>query len=144
MNTSWKTISLAALSTVAVTVFAQENPPTGDRTLTVLVHDYAGLSDSTMNELETVTAVLLSRAGIRVQWVQCQRHQHGPRPALCDANLETGSVLIRILAAHPGHANKLGDPLGSAVVENSFASLYVSEIHKYADHNGLPTGTLMA
>jgi hypothetical protein len=144
MNTSCKAIWLAALSTVAVTAFAQENPPTGDRTLMVLVHDYAGLSDSAINELETVSAVLLSRAGIRIQWVHCLGHQQGPRPTLCDANLETGSVLIRILAAHPGHPNKLGDPLGSAVVENSFASLYVSEIRKYADHNGLPAGTLMA
>jgi hypothetical protein len=97
-----------------------------------------------MNEVESLSAVLLSRAGIQTQWVHCLGHQAGPRPALCDANLETGSVLIRILEAHTGQPNKLGDPLGSAVVANSFGSLYASETRKYADHNGLPAGSLMA
>jgi hypothetical protein len=146
MNTSWKTIWMAALGTMctAAAAGAQENPATGERTLSVLVYDYAGLSDSSMNEMESLSAVLLSRAGIRVQWVHCLGHPQGPRPALCDANLETGSVLIRILAAHPGHPNKLDDPLGSAVVENGYASLYASEINKHADRNGLPAGSLMA
>jgi hypothetical protein len=73
MNTSWKTISLAALGTlcVAVAADAQENPSTGDRILTVVVYDYAGLSDRSMNEVESLSAVLLSRAGIRTQWVHC-------------------------------------------------------------------------
>ena len=115
-----------------------------DRTLTVVVYDYAGLSDSSMNEVETLSAVLLSRAGVRTDWVHCLGHRQGPRPALCDANLEAGSVLIRIMPAHSGQPNKLGDPLGSAVVGNSFASLYVSETRRYADHNGLQAGSLMA
>jgi hypothetical protein len=127
-----------------VAAHAQASATMGDRTLTVVVYDYSGLSDSSLNELESLSAVLLSRAGVRTQWVHCLGHQQGPRPALCDANLEVGAVLIRILAAHPGHANKLGDPLGSAMVVNGFASLYVSEIRKYADHNGLPAGSLMA
>lgn len=139
MNTSWTTIFLAALGTMGVVAAdAQE------RTLTVLVYDYAGLSDSSLNEVETLSEVLLSRADIRTQWVHCLGHQSGPRPALCDANLETGSVLIRIMPAHTGQPNKLGDPLGSAVVANSFASVYASEIAKYADHNGLSAGGLMA
>jgi hypothetical protein len=68
MNTSWKAIWLAALGTmcVAVVADAQENPPTGDRTLTVLVGDYAGLSESSRNELESLSAALLSHAGIRI------------------------------------------------------------------------------
>lgn len=136
MNTSWKTILLAAL--VAVAGQAQ------DRTLTVVVYDYAGLSGSSMNETESLSAVLLSRAGIRTEWVHCLGHQQGPRPALCDANLEAGSVLIRIMPAHSGQPNKLGDPLGSAIVANSFASLYVSETRQYADQNGLSAASLMA
>jgi hypothetical protein len=136
MNTSWKTLLLATF--VAVAGHAQE------RTLSVVIYDYAGLSDSSMNEVETLSTLLLSRADIRTQWVHCLGHQQGPRPAMCDANLEAGSVLIRIMPAHSGQPNKLGDPLGSAVVGNSFASLYVSEARKYADHNGLPAGSLMA
>ena len=145
MNTSWKTISLVALGTiyVAVAADAQENLSTSDPTLTVVVYDYAGLSDSSMKEVESLSAVLLSRAGIRTQWVHCLGHQPGPRPALCDGDLETGSVMIRILLSHPGQPNKLGDPLGWASVGNSYASLDASEIRKYADHNGLPTGNLM-
>src|ERR1019366_5541787 len=111
----------------AVGADAQENPPTGDRTLTVLVRDYAGLSESSRNELETFSAALLSHAGIRTQWVHCGGHEPGPRPALCDANLETGMVLMRILDANPGNQKRLVDPLGAAVVENGYASLYVSE-----------------
>ena len=136
MNTSWKTMLL--LVVVPIAGRAQ------DRTLTVVVYDYAGLSDSSMNEVETLSAVLLSRAGVRTDWVHCLGHRQGPRPALCDANLEAGSVLIRIMPAHSGQPNKLGDPLGSAVVGNSFASLYVSETRRYADHNGLQAGSLMA
>ena len=146
MNISWKTIWLAALGTVCMAFAkdAQDNPSTGEPTLAVLVYDYAGLPDSSMNEVESLSAVLLSQAGISTQWVHCLGHQSGPRPALCDANLETGSVVIRILAAHPGDPNKLGDPLGSAAIHNGFASLYASEIRKYADHNGLSAGSLMA
>jgi hypothetical protein len=140
MNTSWKTMLLAALGTVCMAAADDSK----DRTLTVVVYDYAGLPDSSMNEVESLSAVLLSRAGIRAQWVHCLGHQSGPRPALCDGNLETGTVLFRILAAHPGQPNKLGDPLGSAMVANGFASLYASETRKYADHNGLQAGSLMA
>jgi hypothetical protein len=146
MNTSWKTISRATLGTVcfAVAANAQESPATGDRTLTVVIYDYAGLSDSSMNEVESLGAVLLSRGGIRTQWVHCLGHQQVQRPALCNGNLETGSVLIRILKANIGIQNKLGDPLGWAEVESSCASLGASEIRKYANDNGLPAGNLLA
>ncbi len=141
MNTSWKTLVIAAMGSLCLTA-AEE---TQDRALTVVVFDYAGLSDSSLNEVEGLSALLLSRAGIRTDWVHCLGHQSGPRPALCDGNLETGSVLIRILAAHPaGNPNKLGDPLGSAVVANSFASLYVAEARKYAEHSGVPVASLLA
>jgi hypothetical protein len=140
MNTSWKSILLAALGTICVAVQGKAQ----DRTLTVVVFDYAGLPDSSMNEVESLSAALLSRAGILTQWVHCLGHQEAPRPALCDANGESGSVLIRILKAHVGQPNKLGDPLGWAEVESSYASLDASAIGKYADHNGLPAANLMA
>ncbi len=52
--------------------------------------------------------------------------------------------MIRILKAHVGQPNKLGDPLGWAEVESSYASLDASEIRKYANHTGLPAANLMA
>lgn len=145
MNTSWKTISLAALGAMWMTVAADAREKlTGDRTLTVIVWDFAGVSDSSLDEMETLSALLLYRAGLQTQWVHCGDHQQGLRPALCDANLEKGSVLLRIVAAYPGNQKQLGDPLGTAVVESGYASIYATEIHKYAAHNGLPDGTLMA
>jgi len=138
MHISWTTIFIAALSTVG-TAAAQDA-----RNLSVVVFDYAGLSDTSLNELESLTTLLLSRAGIHTQWVHCLGHAQGARPALCDANLETGTVIIRILANHSGHPSNLGDPLGAAMVEDGYASIYASEIRKHEDHNGLPTGNLMA
>jgi hypothetical protein len=44
----------------------------------------------------------------------------------------------------PIDQNKRGDPLGTAMVESGYASIYATDIHKYAAHNGLPDGTLMA
>jgi len=145
MNTSWKTISLAALGAMWVTVAAdaREKLP-GDRTLTVIVLDYAGVPDSSLDEMETLSALLLYRAGIGTQWVHCGGHLQGPQPALCDANLEKGTVLLRILVAYPGNQNHRGDPLGTAMVESGYASIYAADIHKFAAHNGLPDGSLMA
>jgi hypothetical protein len=145
MNASWKTVSLAALGAMwtAVAADAREQLP-GDRTLTVIVWDYAGVSDSSLDEMEKLSVLLLFRAGIGTKWVHCLGHQQGPRPALCDANLTKGSVLLRIVVAYPGNQNKRGDPLGTAMVESGYASIYATEIHKYAAHNGLSDGTLMA
>src|SRR6202040_1488340 len=108
------------------------------------VLDYAGLSDRSLNEMESLSGLLLSRAGIRTQWVHCLGHQAGPRPELCDRKLETGSVLFRILKTRIGSQNGLGDRVGSARNERGYASLNASEISKYADHNGLPADSLMA
>jgi hypothetical protein len=66
-----KAILVAALGTMCM-AFAQ------DRTLTVLVLDYAGLSGSSLNEMESLSGLLLSRTGIRTQWVHCFGHQAGP------------------------------------------------------------------
>jgi hypothetical protein len=143
MNTSWKTTFLAALGAICVAA-APGLEDTKARTLTVVVYDYAALSDSSMDEVEGLSAVLLARAGIQTEWVHCLGHQTGPRPGLCTSNLETGSVLIRILKAHSGIRNKQGDPLGWAEVEDSYASIDASEIRKYANDNGLPAGNLMA
>ena len=47
----------------------ESRPP--DRTLTVVVHDYVGLSNATTRDMEMFTGQLMSRAGIRIVWVQC-------------------------------------------------------------------------
>jgi hypothetical protein len=118
---------------------AQEN-----RTLTVVVFDYAGVSDGSINELESLSTLLLSRVGIRTQWVHCLGHAQGSRPKPCDASLEKGTVVIRILGTHPGRQRNLGDPLGAAMVEEGYASIYASEIRKFEDLYGLPAGSVMA
>src|SRR5271154_2351078 len=89
MNTSWQTAFLAALGATTCLAAAADAQ---DRTLTVIVYDYAKLSDGSMNEVESLSTVLLSRAGIRTQWSYCLGHQSSPRPALCDANPETGTL----------------------------------------------------
>jgi hypothetical protein len=131
---------LAALGTMGMAFEGSAQ----DRTLTVLVLDYAGLSGSSLNEMESLSGLLLSRAGIRTQWVHCLGHQAGPRPVLCDSHLETGSLLIRILKTGSGSQNGLGDRVGSARVESGYASLNASEISKYAERNELPADSLMA
>jgi hypothetical protein len=145
MNTSWKTILPAALGAawLGMAADARENPATGGRPLTILVLDYAGVADSSLDEMETLSTVLLARAGIGTQWVHCLGHGQGPRPALCDANLDAGLVLLRIQVTCPGKRTRVGDPLGAAVVESGYASVFVSEIRQKADHNGLPFGSLM-
>ena len=114
------------------------------RTLTVLVYDYAGVSDRSMDEMETVGTSLLSSAGVRTQWVHCFGHQQGAPPALCNANPDTGLVRLRIVIAYPGNRSELGDTLGAAVVGSNYASIYAFKAHQYAARNGLPAGNLMA
>jgi len=114
------------------------------RTLTVLVYDYAGVSDASVDEMERVGTVLLSRAGIETQWVHCRGHQQGGQPALCGASLDTASVRLRILMVYPGDRTGRLDPLGMALVGGNYASIYAFMIHKYAAHNRLPAGNLMA
>lgn len=146
MNASWKTMWLAAVPTawLAVAAGPRKTPSSDERTLTVGVWDYAGVSEKSLDEMETLSALLLYRAGLRTQWVHCLGHSHSLRPALCDANLVKGSVMLRILVAYPGNQNQLGDPLGTAVVESGYASIYSREIRKCARHNGLLDGSLMA
>lgn len=146
MQTTWKTIWLAALGTawLVSAAGARENPPMGDRTLTILVLDYAGVSESSLAGMETLSRVLLARAGVQTQWVSCLGHLLGSRPAVCDAGLETGTVMLRIVGAYPGNQKQLGDPLGTAMVESGYASIYATAIRKFAALNELPLATLMA
>ncbi len=146
MKPSWKTIWLAALAAIwlANAADAREDSRASGRTLTVLVLDYAAVSDNTLAATEALSTVLLSRAGIRAQWVHCLGHAQGTRPLLCDSNLDAGMVMLRVLVAYPGSQNKRGDPLGTAMVESGYASIYASEIARYAERNGLPASTLMA
>ena len=114
-----------------------------ERILTVLVQDYAGLSDNSLREMEAVSSELLAPAGIQMHWVHCRGHQPGTRPELCGAYLEKGLILLRILTTYPGK-HPCREPLGMAAVDNGYASVFVTEIRRYAEHNGLDAGTLMA
>ena len=146
MKTTWQATWLAVVGAAlfASAADARENSPTPSRTLTVLVQDYAGVPDGSLKDMEALSTVLLSRAGVRTEWVHCLGHIIGSRPAICDGNLETGIVLLRIVSVYPGNQNKQGDPLGTAMVASGYASIYVSEIDRYAAHNDLPAGCLMA
>lgn len=137
MNTSWKALLIAALGTTCTAV------PKETRTLTVIVRDYAGLPAGSISELESVSATLLAHSGIRVEWVHCPGHEQFPSSPGCDAYLKPGTVMLRILKTRLGPANKLGDPLGAAIVESGYASIYAAEIKKYADHTDLSASTLM-
>ena len=146
MNTSIMVLcltTLAALTPSTVTA-SQENQPAPARTLTILVFDYSGWSASDINEVESVTALVLSRAEIGTRWLHCFGPlAERPRPKLCDGDLTPGTVLMRIIPAHLGQPSKLGDPLGAAVIEVGYASLFASEVRKHADQFGLTPESLM-
>ena len=112
--------------------------------MTVLVHDYAALPDDAVRDLQTLAGVLLSRSGIRAEWVWCNAERRDARSTLCDADLEPGRVLFRIQKRYPGNIKRTGDPLGTAEIEGSYASLYASEIRQFAERSGLSHGCLMA
>jgi hypothetical protein len=83
MNTPWKTIRLAALSTwVAVAADTHENPLTIDRTLTILVYDYAGVQADTLQESEQETSRIFRYSGVDIAWLPC-RIQGSPIPLEC-------------------------------------------------------------
>lgn len=113
-------------------------------TLTVLVHDYAGLPIITLREFEKATAVVLRRTGTQVDWTLCTGREVRTRPALCDGNLEPGRIVLRILGRHPGGQKKYGAPLGSAEVEAGYITLFAAEIQRAAEQNRLPVGAVMA
>lgn len=140
LNLLW----LAALAAVCPPTFAANPQATvdGDRTLTVLVRDYTGLPDSAAHDMETLAGYLLSRTGVQLEWVWCNEERHDPQSAMCHDNLEPGRILLRILADYPGNYKKPVHPLGSAEFAGSFASLYLAEIRKTSDENGVPFGYL--
>jgi hypothetical protein len=137
MNTSWTALLIAAISAMCMA------DPKETRSLTVIVRDYARLPGSSISELENVSTTLFAHAGIRLEWVHCTGHQQGPSSPECAAYLKPGTVLLRILESRLGPPNKLGDPLGAAIVESGYASIYADAIQKYADHTGLSATTLM-
>ncbi len=146
MKTPLNLARLAALAAVCSPVFAA-NPQAavdGDRTLTILVHDYAGLSDDAVHDLQLSTGTLLSRSGIRAEWIWCNAGRRDARSTLCDADLEPGRILFRIQSRYPGNVKRTGDALGTAEIEGSYASLYASEIRQAADLCGLSFGCLAA
>jgi hypothetical protein len=137
MNTSWTALLIAAISAMCMA------DPKETRSLTVIVRDYARLPGSSISELENVSTTLFAHAGIRLEWVHCTGHRQGPSSPECDAYLKPGTVLLRILETRLGPPNEFGDPLGAAIVESGYASIYASAIQKYSDHTGLSATTLM-
>ena len=121
LNLIW----FAALLPACLAYAATPQPLGNDnRTLTVLAHDYAGLQDGSVYELQTVTATLLSRIGIRLEWIWCSAGRRDERSALCGVQETRGHIVIRIMTGYPGHRMKPLDTLGSAAVGEGYASLY--------------------
>jgi hypothetical protein len=95
------------------------------------------LPDSAVHDLQTLSAVLLSRSGIRTEWIWCNAGRRDARSPLCGDYLEPGRVLFRIQNHYPERLRRTGDVLGNAEIQGSYASLYASEIWQFADHNNL-------
>jgi hypothetical protein len=85
--------------------------------VTLLVHDYSGLSGSVLRDTESETRRILSRAGLDLRWVVCRGAQQTGGAELCDAAGGPGRFTLRILTRYPGTQNQHGDPLGTAVHE---------------------------
>jgi hypothetical protein len=145
MKTPLNLIWFAALLPVSSPAYAATPQPleNDNRTLTVLAHDYAGLQDGSVYELQSLSAILLSRVGIRVDWVWCNAGRRDERSALCGAQPTRGHIVIRILTGYPGHRLRPVPPLASAAVEDGHASLYALEIRQFASDNGLSLGCLL-
>ena len=145
MNSALNLIWFAALLPVCSPAYAAAPQPLEDRTpaLTVLALDYAGLRRDAARELQSLTTELMSRAGIRVEWVWCNAGRRDARSVLCGARLTPDIVVIRILTRNPGDYRRLTEPLGYAVIEEGYVSLYASEIRQVAVHWDLSFGCLL-
>lgn len=105
--------------------------PEQEPNLTVLVHDYAGLSAPSLDVIEQEVRVAFAHAGVELQWAVCRGEHSGAAPE-CDANLAPGRFTLRILARYPKDWPKGADPLGSADIASSYASVYAEEIRANA------------
>jgi hypothetical protein len=145
MNSALNLLLFAALLPVCSPAYAAAPQPLENRTpvLTVLALDYAGLRGDAARELQSLTTELMSRAGIRVEWVWCNAGRPDARSVLCAARLTPGIVVIRILTRHPADYRRLTEPLGYAVIEEGYVSLYASEIRQVAVHWDLSFGCLL-
>lgn len=135
------TVALVVLCAAAA---GQDHSQPTDPALTILVHDYSGLSPAILHDVESQTRLLLSHARLSLEWVLCTGTANVVLPEPCNANLAPGRFTLRILATYPGNQNKRGDPLGSAEIEGLYASLYAGEIRKSADRHGVSLACLMA
>src|SRR5579871_563824 len=143
MKTSIMTLCLTTICGLEPAVASTAQQTAHDGVLTILIYDNSGWSDSTLNEVESMAGLILSRAEIGAKWLHCAGHVTGPRPELCDGDLTAGTVLIRIVPAHLGQPSKVGDPLGAAVIDVGYASLFASEVRRQAGQWGLTPGTQM-
>lgn len=142
MKLKSKALVPLALIAVCATVSVAAAPP--EATLTVLLCDYTGLAPAALDEVESITSFLLSRAGIHIEWILCRAAWPLEAPDVCMAHVTTVRVLVRIVT-HPIELEpKSGDPLGSAVINNHYATLYAGEIRTWAGRQGVSFPSLMA
>jgi hypothetical protein len=112
--------------------------------VTLLVHDYSGLSGSVLRDTESETRRILSRAGLDLRWVVCRGAQQTGGAELCDAAGGPGRFTLRILTRYPGTQNQHGDPLGTAEIDAYYASLYAAETRRAAEEHGVSFAGLLA
>ena len=110
--------------------------PPADARVTVHLYGYTGLPPTALEEVEFVTGLLLSRAGIRVQWNVCRAAGTPDVPEECMAPVTTVRVLVRIVAHNIWGQDECGEALGAAVIQNHYATLYAAEIRSSEGRQG--------
>lgn len=111
--------------------------------LTVLLYDYAALPDAATRNLEHRTGEIMSKVGIRLEWVQCRGPRAALRQELCSAKLDPGRVVFRILANCLESGSHGGDMLGSAVTPGNYVSLCAAQVVKIEKEGFLDRGSVM-
>ncbi len=129
----------AAISFQAVRGAAAAAPERGP--VTILLYDYAALPDGAVRSLTEQTGKLMSRVGIRLEWVECGGPRLISQPEPCLAEPKPGRVVLRILAGCPDGRSSRGDVVGHA--GGLFISLCVAEILKIEKDNFLDHGCVM-
>ncbi len=129
---------------VAICVNLADARPQVDPTLTVLVHDHTGLPPAALQEVESATSLLLSRGGIRLQWILCRAAWIPNPPDACMEQVATERVVLRIIDHPIGGQVYRGEKLAGAVIEHRYATLYTAEIRSSARRWGVQFVDVMA
>ena len=111
--------------------------------VTLLVHDYSGLSPSSLEAIADQVRLVFAHAGVDLQWIPCSETD-SRRPAQCEAEAGPRRFTLRILAQYPKGWKRRGDPLGAAQIASFYATLYAGEIRTNAAGKNVDATTLMA